>query len=175
MNLRQMYKKNLVIGGSVLVLLTIVSITSSIQNLGWAAPINCAGHLCHGTSSDDVIIGSNFVDFISGLKGNDKINGQAGNDDVCGDEGNDTINGAAGDDRLIGDDSLCKSSFGPIFGADNLVGGPGNDVLVHGTAWRSDADGNKDILDCGSGLDTAFANITIDHDVVTNCEQINPP
>jgi hypothetical protein len=60
------------------------------------------------------------------------------------------------------------------FGADNLAGGPGNDILVHGHAWQAESDGHKDVLDCGPGEDTAYANLTIDHDVVSNCEEINP-
>ena len=154
-------------------ILTIVSIAIPIQNLGWAAaPINCPALLCVGTDGDDTIIGSNNAEAINGRNGNDKINGQGGDDTVCGEGGNDNINGAAGNDRLVGDDFLCKG-FAEV-GADNLAGGPGNDILVHGHAWQAESDGHKDFLDCGPGEDTAYANLTIDHDVVSNCEQINP-
>jgi hypothetical protein len=49
-----------------LVLLTIVSITESIQNLGWAASINCLAFWCVGTDGDNVINGSNSNDAIDG-------------------------------------------------------------------------------------------------------------
>jgi hypothetical protein len=61
-----LYKKNLALGGGLLVLLTMVSITASIQNLGWAASINCPAFWCVGTDGDDVITGSNNADAING-------------------------------------------------------------------------------------------------------------
>ncbi|MGV8106471.1 MAG: hypothetical protein ACP5OH_01715 [Nitrososphaerota archaeon] len=68
---------------------------------------------------------------------------------------------------------MCKSSEGFVRGADNLDGGPGNDILVYGSAWTIRSDGHKDFLHCGSGVDLAFLNITIDHDEAKNCEFIN--
>ncbi|MGB5091164.1 MAG: hypothetical protein WBN72_09495 [Nitrososphaeraceae archaeon] len=167
-----MFRKNLALGIG-LGILTIVSIAIPIQNLGWAAPIKCDVFLCIGTTGDDMMIGNNSINVIDGKQGNDNINGQGSRDDLCGGAGNDKINGGEGDDRLFGD-YFCKSNI-ESYGADTLSGGPGNDILVHGDEWSTDSDGNKDFLDCGSGQDTVYANLTIDHDVATNCEQINPP
>ena len=169
-----MHKKNLTYVVGLLALLAMVSITMSAQNLVWAAAaINCTPGVCVGTDGDDTIIGTKSNDYINGKLGNDKINGQSGDETICGDGGDDKISGGAGNDWLIGDDFLCKGSA--EIGADNLAGGPGNDILVHGHAWTAESDGHKDILDCGPGLDTAYANLSIDHDVVSNCETINPP
>ena len=60
-------------------------------------------------------------------------------------------------------------------GMDNIRGGAGDDILIHGNANGNydDSDGKKDLLDCGPGDDTAVLNITIDHDEAVNCEHIN--
>lgn len=91
--------------------------------------------------------------------------------------GNDQINGEDGNDRLVGDSFLCKAEVGPgsAPGMDNIRGGVGDDILIHGNANGNydDSDGKKDLLDCGPGDDTAVLNITIDHDEAVNCEHIN--
>jgi hypothetical protein len=73
---------------------------------------------------------------------------------------------------------VCKGEVGPGSspGTDNITGGPGNDILTHGNGnvWFDYSDGKKDLLDCGSGTDSVYANLTIDHYVVAlNCEEIN--
>ena len=55
-----------------------------------------------GTTSDDVIIGSDGANSLSGFDGNDVIYGLAGDDDIAGGEGNDRIAGGRGADTLSG-------------------------------------------------------------------------
>jgi Ca2+-binding RTX toxin-like protein len=176
---RHLFKLYLAYASSLL-MLTIAGITIPIQNLGWAAPIECppAKSNCAGTSGDDIIIGSSKNNFIIGHDGNDVINATDGDDEVCGGNGNDKIDGGEGDDRLIGDSFVCKGEQGPGTGTgtDTITGGLGNDILIHGNGniQYDYYDGKKDFLDCGPGDDTAMLNITIDHDEAANCEHINP-
>ena len=160
-------------------MLTVVGVTIHSQILSWAAtPINCSTTKsnCAGTSGDDMITAGNKNNVIVGHDGNDIINAGEGDDQVCGGNGNDKINGEDGDDTLLGDSFVCKGEVGPgsAPGMDNITGGPGNDVLIHGNAWYDYSDGKKDFLDCGAGDDTVMLNITIDHDESANCEHINP-
>lgn len=162
-------------------MIAIAGIAIPLHNSGWsAAPIQCGSESnCAGTSDDDIIMGGNKSKdhVIVGHDGNDIINGSAGEDDICGGNGNDQINGEDGDDRLVGDSFMCKAEVGPgsAPGADKISGGPGNDILTHGNANSvfDYSDGKTDLLDCGPGDDTAMLNITIDHDVASNCEHIN--
>ena len=111
-----------------------------------------------GDGGNDFLIGSDFVDELSGgpgddqlygMKGNDILNGDGDNDALYGGDGsdviyggtgndvvyagkdNDWVHGDAGDDRLFGeegDDWL----FGDA-NADELTGGQGADYLLGGT------------------------------------------
>ena len=92
---------------------------------------------------------------VKGTAGNDALTGTASADRLTGGAGNDRLLGMAGDDVLIG---------GP--GGDRLVGGAGND----GFAAR---DGERDVVDCGSGRD----RVTGDRlDVIkSNCEVVLRP
>jgi hypothetical protein len=58
-----------------------------------------------------------------------------------------------------------------------MTAGSGSDVLYHGNlptaaGHEEDSDGHRDIIDCGPGSDEAWINISVDHDVATNCEKI---
>ena len=75
--------------------------------------------------------------------GNDVVRGGGGNDRVAGGSDNDVVYGGAGDDSL----------FGGV-GSDVVYGGAGNDTL-HALA----ADGQRDVLACGPGTDTALIRI----------------
>jgi len=168
-----LFTKSLKFGIGIGVLLTLIGMPL-IQNLGWAANIMCdnTNPSCRGTPGDDTIKDGNGNRIIDGLSGNDVINAGPGDDDVCGSGGDDKIDLGNGNDRGIADGTVCKGDVGRN-GADVIRGGPGNDILTHGPAWETYSDGFKDDLDCGQGVDVAFANLTVDHDVVTNCEYIN--
>jgi Ca2+-binding RTX toxin-like protein len=106
----------------------------------------------------DRLVGTACADTIKGGKGNDLVRAGAGNDTVYGDLGNDWLYGGLGDDMLFGgagNDSLSGGS-----GRDRLYGGPGSD--------RVDArDGERDVVDCGSGIDSVRADRS---DVLRHCE-----
>jgi NitT/TauT family transport system substrate-binding protein len=95
------------------------------------------------TSGDDLLIGWD--------KG-ESLSGGAGNDTVLGFEGNDTLNGGAGNDIIDGG-----------AGADKISGGAGNDVITA-------IDGQRDVIDCGPGKDKVYSDTK---DVVTACEFVS--
>jgi len=101
-----------------------------------------AGKRIDGTATANRLNGTAGPDVEHGFGGNDRLDGKAGNDKLYGDAGNDTLVGGAG--------------------RDGMFGGVGNDSL-------SAADGARDIVDCGSGKDTA----TVDRfDVARGCERV---
>jgi Ca2+-binding RTX toxin-like protein len=77
------------------------------------------------TYGNDVILGSDFGEFVTGWEGNDTVSGGGGNDQVMGELGNDRLFGNAGNDILIGGD-----------GNDQLSGNAGDDILDGG--WGND-------------------------------------
>lgn len=103
-------------------------------------------------STDDVIFGSSFGDYIAswggddvifGNEGDDFLDGGDGNDILLGNEDNDRLEGGNGDDILrggLGNDVLLRGA-----GNDQLFGGNGDDVLNGG--------GGDDALDGGNGND----------------------
>ena len=101
-----------------------------------------------GTLSDPSAVRADY----NGGTGNDRLRGGAQDDTLNGGAGNDVISGMAGDDLLIGGR-----------GHDFLSAGPGNDVI------RA-ADGTRDDVRCGSGLDraTVDANDAVSRD----CERV---
>ncbi len=118
-----------------------------------ASPPHRKGRRIIGTSRGDYLAGGGFDDVILGEKGNDTLLGGMGDDRLGGGPGNDVLIGGAG--------------------ADVLVGGPGSDTIYA-------ADGERDIIDCGTGNDRAVVDAV---DVVKNCEVVqtvsapgaNPP
>lgn len=83
-----------------------------------------------GTDSDDLLVGSDQLEYVDGFGGDDMISGGDGPDRLHGGLGDDTIDGGGGGDALfghIGDDRI----NGDI-GDDRLVGGDGNDLLMGG-------------------------------------------
>ena len=103
------------------------------------------GRKITGTSKNDYLAGGGGPDIIKGLGGNDTIMGGGGNDYLYGGDGNDVIDG------------------GP--GADHIYGGKGSDTIFA-------ADGQRDWIDCGPGVDKAVVDAI---DVVKNCESISMP
>jgi Ca2+-binding RTX toxin-like protein len=118
-----------------------------------------------------------------GSFGNDKMEGGEGNDIMNGDSGFDVMDGGAGNDQMYGS-----------FEDDNMDGGPGNDSIVgdyHADTIKGGdgddkiyafqqfppyldyADGNKDKIDCGPGIDEVWLNTSTDLDEFTNCETVH--
>lgn len=80
-------------------------------------------------SADDIINGTDGVDFLFGFSGNDTLNGGTGLDSLDGGLGDDTLDAGSGDDLLdgsLGDDILIGGA-----GADDLDGGLGNDTASY--------------------------------------------
>lgn len=105
-------------------------------------PPNIRGKRIVGTNKGDYLGGTGHDDTILGLRGNDTINGGAGDDRIDGGPGNDVITGGAG--------------------ADHIDAGPGSDTV-------NAVDGERDVIDCGSGNDHAIVDKV---DVVHNCELV---
>jgi Ca2+-binding RTX toxin-like protein len=99
-----------------------------------------APHTRSGSAHGDRLTGTTAGDLLYGLGGNDVLLGGQGNDILYGGPGNDLLNGGAGRDRLYG--------------------GPGSDVLQA-------RDGQRDVVDCGPGRDTAIVDRL---DRVSGCE-----
>jgi hypothetical protein len=105
-----------------------------------APTVSRAPHTRSGSAHADWLTGTAADDLLYGLAGNDVLLGGRGNDILYGGRGNDVLNGGAGRDRLYG--------------------GPGNDIL------RA-RDGQRDVVDCGPGRDTAIVD-RLDH--ASGCE-----
>ena len=97
------------------------------------------------------IVGTSKNDYLAGQGGNDTISGLGGNDTLLGAGGDDILRGGAGADVLTG---------GP--GADRIFGEAGSDTIYA-------ADGERDVIDCGTGQDRAVVDKI---DVVKNCEVV---
>lgn len=153
--------------GALTALLTVMPST----NLVLAATIQCNSPpvQCDGTEGDDTMYGDDNNNLILGRGGNDVISGKDGSkinnlDVLGGGFGNDVISGGKGHDEIFGSQ-----------GADKINGGPGDDKITHAffTAPGTDPDGSSDVIDCGSGNDEVFINVSVDHDIQTNCETVH--
>lgn len=94
-----------------------------------------------GSSSDDILQGTDRAENLSGLTGNDRLSGAGSFDALFGNEGKDTLNGGAGNDYLLGgngNDSLVGSN-----GDDFLLGSRGRDGL-RGDRGNDELRGNED-------------------------------
>lgn len=97
-----------------------------------------------GTDMNDTLTGGNSMDLLSGLGGDDSVRGGRGDDVLFGFAGNDTLKGDAGVDAIVaglGDDTVWGMD-----GDDILLGNGGNDLLLGG--------GGDDVLVDYSGSDT---------------------
>jgi Ca2+-binding RTX toxin-like protein len=97
--------------------------------------------------------------------GNDRAEGGEGNDEIFGEGGDDSLAGGADNDEVAGE-----------LGADRLEGGAGSDRVLSGLSSeyrysneQRTADGWRDEVDCGEGIDFSNANRW---DAVANCERI---
>ena len=123
-----------------------------------------------GTVHNDVFTGSAGPDAFEGDGGNDEIRGAAGNDDLYGGSGDDRVFGDAGNDKVQG-----------ASGADSVDGGAGLDQIYGDIASCSvfctfdpdtlfARDGERDVVDCGAGADTAQVDQL---DVVAFCSNVD--
>jgi RTX calcium-binding nonapeptide repeat (4 copies) len=130
-----------------------------------------------GTERDDLLRGERGVDMMRGLGGDDRIFGNGSGDCLYGGPGNDSIYGRSGGDLIDGgpgNDVLYGGSaaWSTRRGINTIIGGPGRDVIEAG--WADDivraADGEKDFVNCGGGVDTAYVDPI---DVVRHCEHVD--
>jgi Ca2+-binding RTX toxin-like protein len=108
-----------------------------------------------GTTTNNILVGSDGSDLILGLSGVDTLSGGLGDDILDGGTGNDTLNGGDGNDRLIG--AAGNDTLDGGIGVDTLDGGVGNDILTG-------SEGN-DVVNGGAGTDTLLASINDGSDV----------
>jgi Ca2+-binding RTX toxin-like protein len=134
-----------------------------------------------GGYGSDELYGGDSPDRMWGGPGNDRSWGQNGNDLMGGGWGDDLQWGGPGDDTIYagagrdetwgedGDDHLWALARVDVHGpndveGDTLHGGNGNDV------FRT-RDGERDVIDCGPGVDTALIDFK---DVVADATPQNP-
>ncbi|MGI8650213.1 MAG: hypothetical protein ACR2KW_07525 [Rubrobacter sp.] len=142
--------------------------------------------IVYAYGADDTIDGGDGDDFLRGDGGADTIKGQNGLDSLIGSSGSDTLVGdaetdsapnadnvAGGPDNDMeyggpGDDLLGNIAFGQDTindtGKDRLFGGAGNDRFYT-------VDGQKDVINCGSGNDDTVYKETLDV-ARDNCENV---
>ncbi|MEM7427090.1 MAG: tandem-95 repeat protein [Pseudomonadota bacterium] len=108
-----------------------------------------------GIDNDDVIVGTNAGETLSGGVGNDTISGLGGADLLRGNAGNDILNGGDGADDQFGGGGNDTLNGGN--GYDILDGGGGADVL-NGEGGIDDlyGGGGNDVLNGGAGFDILF-------------------
>jgi Ca2+-binding RTX toxin-like protein len=122
-----------------------------------------------GREGDDRLSGNEGNDRVSGGQGNDLVFGREGDDGLSGNQGDDLIRGGRGNDRIFGregDDRISGNQGADTIqgneGRDRIFGREGNDVIRV-------RDGERDVVDCGSGRDTVAADRL---DVLRNCERV---
>jgi Ca2+-binding RTX toxin-like protein len=124
-----------------------------------------------GGDGNDILVGGQGNDYMEGGRGNDKYDGWYGDDII---EEVTSFHGIQGtlinNDDIIsggkGDDSISSGE-----GFDRISGGPGDDsITASNVNWR---DFSPDIINCGSGIDTAYAFYSADGETATNCETVD--
>lgn len=102
-----------------------------------------------GTADDDFLYGRAGDDLLVDGYGDDVLEGGDGDDRLRGGEEFDLVSGGRGDDVLAGGG-----------GRDRIYGGPGRDRINAGIARDSIfvADGERDVVACGSELDLVVAD-----------------
>ncbi|WP_448560508.1 calcium-binding protein [Trichothermofontia sp.] len=105
-----------------------------------------------GTPDDDILIGTNLADTLSGLGGDDWLYGREGYDKLEGGSGNDVLYGEAGFDVLYGNDGndMLLGGLDP----DYLFGGKGDDRLRGGK--------DRDAIVGDEGDDTLIGDLGVD-------------
>jgi len=105
-----------------------------------------------GDNGDNVLSGGGGKDRLEGHGGNDTLYGGGGADELLGHGGNDTIYGGAGGDNISASDGNDYVDGGD--GSDRIGGGNGNDTLYGGAGNDIIGSGNgNDFIDAGAGND----------------------
>ena len=107
--------------------------------------------LITGSDRANRLRGTTAYDYVCANGGADRIEARSGDDRLYGGHGDDLLYGEGGHDRIYGGAGL-----------DRIYGGIGRDLVYA-------ADGRRDVVGCGDGLDTVYAN---PGDVVSGCERI---
>lgn len=127
---------------------------------------------------------------VSGGAGNDWARGGAGNDRIDGGPGNDSLFGGGGANTIYGGSANDTVSASVSSSPQHLFGGPGNDRVVGGRGPDAIFGGTgrdrvvagaggdvvhaqdraRDVVDCGAGRDTVYAD-RVDA-VSRNCERV---
>lgn len=130
----------------------------------------------NGSADNEVIVGSDDVNFITSGDGDDIVYGAGGSDFLQGGAGDDIVFGGTGDDQAIegdGDDIIHGGDGNDfLFGAggnDTLYGDAGNDTLIgaggadilHGGDGDDSLQGTEedDILNGDAGADSMFGGL----------------
>jgi Ca2+-binding RTX toxin-like protein len=129
----------------------------------WVHPVE--GTPADGADSVEVIVATDYGDFIHGRGGDDTIYGEKGNDIIYADNGVDRSYGGAGDDYIdtgsgpdladggSGKDQIWGRDSGTeVGGFDQLVGGSGNDLIVGGEGIDKLSGGAGDDIIYGDGI-----------------------
>ena len=129
----------------------------------------------YGNKGSDALHGGSFEsdEIFQGRKmvpdGNDTLFGGVGDDCVWGGSGNDILYGGKGDD-FVG--TYCLD-FIMDTGKDVMYAGPGNDdIMAVEAPFRFTSLQERDIVYCGSGIDTVYYQKGVD--VIFDCERKNP-
>ncbi|WP_417718864.1 pre-peptidase C-terminal domain-containing protein [Salipiger sp.] len=128
---------------------------------------NDVGNGLTGGSGDDTLDGGAGNDLLNGDTGRDSLTGGSGNDTVNGGGGHDTISGGPGADTLRGndgDDDISGGTFGDlIYGGnqhDTIRGEDGPDTIIGGSGNDSlIGGGHTDSILGGDGNDTIIGNL----------------
>jgi Ca2+-binding RTX toxin-like protein len=107
--------------------------------------------LIAGNERANRLRGTAVYDYVCANGGADRVEAGSGDDVVYGGTGDDLVYGEGGHDSIYGG-----------YGVDRVYGGIGRDV-IHA------ADGRRDVVGCGEGVDTAYADSI---DSTSGCEQV---
>ena len=107
--------------------------------------------LIAGNERANRLRGTTAYDYVCADGGADRVDASSGDDLVYGGTGNDLVYGEGGHDSIYGG-----------LGLDRVYGGIGRDVL-------HTADGRRDVVGCGEGIDTVYADRV---DSTSGCERI---
>jgi RTX calcium-binding nonapeptide repeat (4 copies)/WD40-like Beta Propeller Repeat len=113
-----------------------------------------------GTVRRDQVLAGAGDDVVRGGDGYNRLEGWWGDDDIASGSGNDVVQGGPGRDRI-------RTGAG----WDLVSLGPGNDRVATGRSrdFVDAADGERDLVDCGPGRDSAWAD---PFDRLVSCESV---